>query len=320
MEAVEEKEEIVCGICGQSFTSRKAFHAHLKKHKILLVEYYPKYQPKFNLLTGEPIPFKSTDQYLNADFRDVRQMKKWLDTTTEKNAKEYLLKKLKKKIKDKKLKEGPCHVYLTSAKLPGVDQFKKFFGSYTAACEEIGVKPCLNQRLPCAYEEALPSDLVIFKDTREQKPLSFSYTTLENKLDFADYTLAGDRYNGTYIERKSAQDFKGSLSTGLGRLQSELKRARRVGAFIFFVVESTQGKIYTENMFGPHRANLDWIYSNMRSLLADFPDVCQFVFVYGRGAAAEIAPYLLHLGPKLRKADIQYYVENNDLDSWQTEY
>ena len=57
------------------------------------------------------------------------------------------------------------------------------------------------------------------------------------KLDFGDYTAAGDYYTYTYIDRKSEGDLKSTLSSGnLDRFKRELERAREFNSYVFVVI------------------------------------------------------------------------------------
>jgi len=68
--------------------------------------------------------------------------------------------------------------------------------------------------------------MTVIIDTREQTPWGlapFGCTVKVRKLNAGDYALEGDEDNFT-IERKSLQDFLGTVSTGWDRLQRELGR------------------------------------------------------------------------------------------------
>ena len=72
----------------------------------------------------------------------------------------------------------------------------------------------------------MPDQIHIIIDTREQQPWSFhGYARCSRgTLDAGDYALEGDR--GFAVERKSLDDFAGSVSTGWRRLKNELGRMR----------------------------------------------------------------------------------------------
>ena len=86
----------ICKICSSEFTQSKELHFHLRSHKITLAEYYTKYFPRFNLLTGDPLPFKNKDQYFGKDFSSREQLIQWCDAGDEGVVKKYILEILKK--------------------------------------------------------------------------------------------------------------------------------------------------------------------------------------------------------------------------------
>tara|TARA_B100002019_G_scaffold293527_1_gene321976 strand:+ start:6601 stop:7530 length:930 start_codon:yes stop_codon:yes gene_type:complete len=302
-----------CKVCGEEFSSEKGLHLHLKKHKMDLATYYTNYFPRKNLLTGEPLPFKNKSDYFSKDFSTRRQLLKWCKQADEVDARNYALKKLKERIKDKKLKRGPNHLELKIAGLPDLEIYKKLFGSYSKACKQAGVKPLFFKKLNKSLFKQSYKDLKIFVDTREQQPLNFKNSS-ELKLDFGDYTAAGEDYSYTYVDRKAEQDFKGTMSGGFERFKRELERAREFKSFLFVVVESDLNKIYKNNKFGPHRSNLNFIYHNMRVLTHEFNDCCQFVFTGSRENSEKIIPKILKMGKSIWGVDLQYYIDTDGLD------
>ena len=92
----------ICKECGKDFSSERALHAHIKSHGTYLAEYYCRYYPRTNLLTGEPLPFKNKEDYFSRNFRDRRELNKWVKIANPKDIKDYLLAQLKTRIKNKK--------------------------------------------------------------------------------------------------------------------------------------------------------------------------------------------------------------------------
>jgi hypothetical protein len=307
-----EQDSYQCKVCHESFETEKGLHIHLKKHKIDLATYYTTFYPRNNLSTGEPLPFKNKEDYFNHDFTNRRQLIKWCMSEPEANVKEYALEKLKKRIHDKKLDFAPNHLELKIAQLPDIDVYKRAFGSYSEACREAGVRPLFNKVLdPMFFEDDEKfEDLKILIDTREQKPLTFINSD-ELKLDFGDYTVGEESYNYTYVDRKAEQDFKGTLSGGMSRFRRELERVREFDSYLFIVIESDLAKIYKNNMFGPHRSNLNFIYHNMRLLTHEFRGNCQFVFTGNRTNSQSVIPKILTMGKTLWDVDLQYYIDNH---------
>lgn len=66
-------------------------------------------------------------------------------------------------------------------------------------------------------------DPVIIIDSREQEPFSFSLPSVRKKLDAGDYSIEGLE-SVVAIERKSVQDFIGTVIRGRERFRKELRR------------------------------------------------------------------------------------------------
>ena len=75
---------------------------------------------------------------------------------------------------------------------------------------------------------------IIYVDSREQRPWTFSLPTVVGTLGTGDYSLAGCD-NWISIERKSLNDLIGSLTTGRDRFTKELERGRRIQNFSVIV-------------------------------------------------------------------------------------
>jgi hypothetical protein len=69
-----------------------------------------------------------------------------------------------------------------------------------------------------------------------------------------------------------------------------------------------------QNQFSPKKYNLDYVFHNMRELQHNFKDSCQFVFSGGRKNSQSIIPKLLVNGKKLWKVDVQYYIDQNEIN------
>src|SRR4051812_48983363 len=129
----------VCKICGKGFTER-GLHGHIiKTHNLPVPEYYETHWPRFDKLTKEKISYVDYHSYVEADFVSRANETKWLRTVGEDEAREYLKRILAWRIKLKKLKYAPSYVEFETSELPPYKAYVHFFGSYTKACEEIGV-------------------------------------------------------------------------------------------------------------------------------------------------------------------------------------
>jgi len=301
---------ITCKICSEQFENEKKLHMHLRSHKITLAEYYTKYYPRNNLLTKEPLPFKNKEQYFDRDFANRKQLLDWCAKTPDAQVKEYILELLDRRIKRKELKFGPSHVELKTSDMPTVDLYQKHFGSYSKACDLVGVKPLFSTRLPDEWQNPVPDDVKIFIDTREQQPLEFDNSE-SLKLDFGDYAVGSNHYDYTYVDRKSETDFKSTLSkNSLNRFRAELQRTKDFDSYLFVVTETDMSTMEKRNKWSPHTSNMKYIYHNMRVLAHDFSGHCQFIFTGSREQSQQLIPKILTLGKKLWNVDLQYYISN----------
>lgn len=100
---------IICKVDGKEFKDEKSLHFALRSYGLNKEKYYHTYYPKKDLLTGETINFKTKDQYLNSDFNDKNNMKKWLKEQPLDRAQEYCRNLLIKRKKDKNL-DRKAHV------------------------------------------------------------------------------------------------------------------------------------------------------------------------------------------------------------------
>jgi hypothetical protein len=305
---------ITCKICGSKFRSERSLHTHIKAHGILLAEYYTTYYPRYNLYTGELIPFKNKDQYFSTYFSNNVELEKWAATAEREHVQQILLDMLSKRIISKDLQYAPNHLELKLLDLPEIEIYKVFFGSYNEACRRLQVEPLLNKSIKSKFlkENKNLNDIEILIDTREQNPLRFT-NSKSHKLDFGDYTATGEYYNKTYIDRKSETDFKSTMTVGFDRFKKELQRTVDFDSFLYIVVESSTEKVIRNNSFGPHKSNLTFVWHQMRVLSHEFARRCQFVFSGGRKRSENLIPILLDAGPEMWHSDIQYYIDKRIL-------
>ena len=307
------KSEFSCAACDKKFTSEKSLHAHIKSHGLMLSEYYTKYFPRYNLLTKEPLPFKNKSDYFDRDFSHREQLIEWCEKEKPEIVADYILGLLSKRISNKDLKVAPGHLELILNEMPDVSVFQKHFGSYTYACAKLDRKPMFGSRLPEYWHNKTEDDIKIFIDTREQQPLQFRASELL-KLDIGDYAVGGEYYDYTYVDRKSENDFKSTLSkNNFERFRSELQRAKDLDSYLFVVTEGSIESIEKNNRNAPHKSNMKYIYHNMRLLAHEFHGSCQFIFTGSREKSQEYIPKILTLGKNLWDVDLQYYIDKNIL-------
>ena len=200
-----------CLECEQEFDSERSLHAHIKKHEIYLHDYFVKHFSRRNLLTNELLPFKNKESYFEYDFDNINQLYQWCSVGNQQTVKNYILDKLATRVKNRNLSFAPNEVELYTSMLPSIAIYKKFYRSYTFACQEIGAAPMFNAKIPDAFwKDDSIKELTILTDTREQEPLFFN-NQIVRKLDVGDYAIQ-DHFDYTFVDRKSEGDFKSTLS------------------------------------------------------------------------------------------------------------
>lgn len=299
----------VCKECGEKFSSERSLHAHLKIHKLYVADYYCKHYPRKDLLTNQPLQFKNKEDYFATYFSSRQNMLKWLEKTPQDKKSPILLDMLEHRVKSKCLKHAPSEVELFFAGLPPIAEFKRSFGSYSAACDACGVKPLLTKPLPKEWSQDF-SRKKILCDTREQKCLQFANSE-SLKLDTGDYAVSGEDFTNTFVDRKSFEDWAATLiGDNFERFRREIKRCQEQECFLWVVVETDLVSIHETNKKSYHKHNLSYVSHNMRKLSDEFPDNLQFVFSGGREQSQSIIPKLLCLGDKLSKVDLQFWINN----------
>jgi hypothetical protein len=302
-----------CLECNREFDSERSLHAHVKKHGMFLHDYFVKHFSRRNLLTNELLPFKNKDSYFDCDFCSIDELYKWCEVADQEAVKNYIKDKLATRISSRNLKFAPNEIELFTSFLPSIDIYKNHFKSYTLLCKEIGSIPLFNEKLPSNFwNDELVSDLTILTDTREQEPLFFKKQVVQ-KLDVGDYAIL-DSFNYTFVDRKSEQDFKSTLSKdNLLRFRRELDRCRSIGCYLFIVIDSDLKLLEQDNKKSAHKSNIKYIYHNMRVLQHEYKDCCQFVFSGSRKNSEYIIPKILKFGKQLWNVDMQYFINKKNL-------
>ena len=80
-----------CKECGQDFTFLRSLHAHIKKHEMVLGDYYVKNYARKDKLTNELIPFKNYKQYFTTYFLNSENMVQWCDTADKAEVKKFII-------------------------------------------------------------------------------------------------------------------------------------------------------------------------------------------------------------------------------------
>lgn len=140
------------------------------------------------------------------------------------------------------------------------------------------------------YVPPIPKGFRIVIDSNEQKPLKFgNIPTVTYKLDSGDYGIEGMEYS-TCIDRKSQEDFYGSIvGDGRERLYLMFERTRHMG-FKAFAVECEEAELMT-----PELTHSGIAPASVYATIASWEVKHGYHFYYGsrRDCAVKIANWLI---------------------------
>lgn len=281
-----------CKICNEEFESETNLHRHLRKHKMTIETYYVTQFPRRDKYSNELISFKSKEYYFSNDFVCKENFAKWIKSAPSSVAEEYIKEYLIKRKSSKSLQFIPSQVELRSLNGPSIVTFEKYF-DYFEFCAGLGMSAKfqnINYVFSCGDE-----DHTILVDTREQKPFELPVYKIQ-KLDYGDYCLEeSDVKPKCYIERKSANDFIGTLSE-LERFEKEVVRANENGDYLVVLVEERLSNLLS---FNKKLANCErfcvspeHIFHNVRYLMQKYNNI-QFLFANGREEALRLCSKIL---------------------------
>ncbi len=295
----------ICKICEKEIDGRAHFW---KNHRVKESDYYQKFYESKDLLTGELIPFKSPEQYLTSDFIDKNNLKKYLEKVSKKESILYCKNWLNNRKESKGYIYSPSHFELRTLCYPSIKFFHSFYGnnSYENLCKEIGLINRYDYNQELKYTNIEPEILI---DTREQSVLNIKCNKEIIKLNFGDYTAKNNPFN-IFVERKSIQDFLGTLSSGFDRLCKEIQRAKDKNSYIIILLESKISNLFGFKHLGyiHTEASADYILHRSRELLLKFENV-QICCVDGRVKASEFIVNLFKMENNPRTIDWQYAVD-----------
>ena len=305
-----------CIVCNKEFDSDRQLHAHIKAHDLRMVEYYQKHFPRHDFHTGDIIKFKNKKQYLSSDFNSRTNLRMWLKSQSEKDAKDYCTGLITNRKQEKELIYSPSQVELRSILSPPIQYYNEIFGDYYELCSSMGLKnkyKKFNEII--SGEEWNKPEYKIFIDTREQRPLKFSRGVEIRKLDYGDYAFSSSMATcDCYIERKGLSDFIGTLSGGYERFVKEITRAQENEANLIILIESKftnalyfneQRKSYNkERVFKNVKATPEFIFHRVRSLTQKYPHI-QFLFVNGRREASRVMEKIFTCDCAYKNIDLQ---------------
>lgn len=296
----------ICKICDQPVTEEKHFW---KVHHLKREDYYKRYYPKKDLLTGEEIPFKSVEQYLFSDFANKKNLASWVKKNPDK-APEYCKNLLIQRKEKKNLIYSLSQVELKTLPMPSIPTYESLLGDYYNLCESLGFKN--KYRKLKENLDFVPTDYTVQTDTREQREIIFEdKETIHSKLDFGDYLLRSES-NYVYFERKTLADLIGTCSTGYERFKKELQRAQDANEHLIIICEEKLQNLLSFNYL-PHisrkiKVTPDYIAHNIRELIQEFSKM-QFVFCDGRIKTKETMEKILWMGLIYKNLDLQLLMD-----------
>jgi len=271
--------------------------------------------PRYDLLTGEILPYKNKDFYFANYYTNRQNLIKHFKTLNTEAIIKITNDIIIHRIESKGIKYSPSTVELKTLITPTVALLESLNVDYPSICNELGLinKYVYNEFLVNKKFKFIDSILV---DTREQTPLTFDIKTSKVGLKFGDYAKANDY--SVVIERKSISDLISTISGGFERFHKELNRAEMANSKLLVVVDVKIAKAISFN-FLPHmkysKCSPEFIFSRIRELCQSYPNV-QFVFVDGRKEASNITKFALSYGSELFNYDIEYLYETGKLNAW----
>ena len=301
---------IICKIDGKEFKDEKTLHLALKSYGLNKVKYYQTYYERRDLFTNELINFKTKEQYLNSDFNDKNNMKKWLKEQPLEKAQEYCKQLLIKRKQNKNLIYSPTQVELRTIMAPSILFYNKIFKDYYDICSSIGLenKFIHPNLINNQFKNKLTQKDTIYVDTREQSWLKFDVPFEIKTLSFGDYACSNDNCN-CFIERKSLSDFISTLSIkNYNRFKNEINKALNNNSYIIVMVEETLSNALSFRHL-PHiskkiKATPEYIFHNVRELLQNYNNL-QFLFVDGRKEMTRIIEAIFSSKCFYKKIDLQ---------------
>lgn len=302
--------EYICKICGKNADLDSHFW---RTHRTKIADYFHKYEPRYDKLTGDIIKFKSRDFYLNSSFNDKKNLKIWLNQVTKADAQKYI----EDSLTTRKLKKGliysPTQIELRSLPLPGIKWIIENIGDYYDFCSKLGLLKRFSQY---SLDKKMFKDIskkVIFADKREQKPLEFNLTTRHRSMSFGDYRCV---HSDVFIERKSLADLFSTMGYDYERFEREVQRAKEADSYLVVLVEEPFDNIY-EYPYRSQVRNRIKISSevplfHIRDLIQRYTNL-QFLFVKDRNESSRVIELIFSAGEQVKKVDLQYLWDTNQL-------
>lgn len=309
-----EKHFLICKECSKKYRNLKALHIHIRAHGVNQAEYYQTHYPRKDLYDGKFIKYKNREFYFTHDFNTKKNMKNWLESKSDREIIDYCRSLLIERRDAKGLKYSLSHIEAKSIMFPPLNYFLEKDLNYYQMCADIGLEPRLYDfnQFTYGHGKGNPENLIKV-DSREQMPLKFKHFTIEvEKLDFGDYTLSNQEIcRGVYIERKSLNDFIGTMSKGRDRFENEIQRAVKSNGYIVVLVEAPfkYAMSYDKNPINSKiKATPEYIFHRMRQLMQIYDNI-QFLFVESREESSRIIEKLLTCKGACKNVDLQLFYD-----------
>jgi hypothetical protein len=120
----------------------------------------------------------------------------------------------------------------------------------------------------------------------------------------------------SYIERKSLNDFIGTISGGFDRFEREIERAESEDAYLIIVVEKKLSSALNFNslreLSSKIKATPEFIFHRVRQLIQNNNHI-QFLFVDGQDEASRVTEKILTVGCIVRGVDLQLCYDTKNL-------
>lgn len=298
-----------CSIDQKQFATLKELHSYIGRTlKVKTEDYYPKYFPRRDLLTGELIPFDDYDHYFSSSFINRANMVKFFKTCPKEEVAPTarLLFEARRSLKNWKF--APSTVETRISVLPS----PLLLASRGVSIDEVMDASIVTQRF--SYEKVVVQNSPpqkVFIDTREQKPLPLNGLDTEFvKLDFGDYICA-EPFSDVFFERKSPGDLCGTLSKGYERFKQEVARAALAGAYLIVIVEAPISMLdeigHGIDTFSV-KASPSFIKSRIRDALQSFGNL-QFVFTKSRPHLEGVMKTIMGMSRQIVTQDAQYLLD-----------
>lgn len=305
--------EIFCRICGKLLENSHPY----KVHHIKLSDYFLQYYAKKDLLTEEPIPFKSIDQYLLSDFCNKTNQKKWLLSKSTEVQKMYLQQILIRRRTHKNLTYTPTQVEQRSADgMVGIKYYNNLYGNFYELCEKMGFKSRgfknINQNTILKPERSLKGNPILI-DSREQSYLNFGNKEIQiSTLPIGDYTVLKNNC-GMFVERKSVNDLISTFGPkNYERFKKELARTQELGYYLVLLVEADINTVlnfeYSSHYNKHTQMTAVYLFHQIRTLLQEF-NCWQIAFCKGRTDMKDTILKIFEMKDFWKRADLQLAID-----------